>query len=96
MKRLLVAAALAAAVLAPAAASASEGPTLIRRAQAELSRLPKPRGPVQAINREPEVKLIQARLAQAQVAHDQGRHAEAVKLATEALEMLEHVRRENR
>jgi len=93
---LVLAAALTVVLLAPAAVGAFQCPALITRAQTELGHLPKPKGPVQAINRGPEVKLIEARLAQAQAAHDQGQHEQAVKLATEALEMLEHVRRENR
>ena len=77
------------------AAVAFQCPQLIKRAQDELGALPPPRAP-QAVNREPQLKLIRERLAAAQAAHDRGGHGESVKLANEVMDMLDFIRRENR
>jgi hypothetical protein len=79
-----------------APAAAFQCPQLIKRAQDELGALPPPKAPSHAVNREPQVKLIRERLAAAQAAHDKGSHGESVKLANEALEMLDFIRRESR
>jgi hypothetical protein len=79
-----------------AAADAAQCPALIKRAQAEIEALPQPTAQGPGIHREGQVKVIRGRLEAARVAHGAGRHDEAVKLATEALEMLDFVRREGR
>ncbi|MBI2156973.1 MAG: hypothetical protein HY616_05535 [Candidatus Rokubacteria bacterium] len=93
--RAVLVAVIAWSFLGAPAALAFQCPSLIKRAQDELGALPTPRAP-QAVNREPQLKLVRDRLAAAQAAHDRGSHGDSVKLANEALEMLDFIRREGR